>query len=112
MEEDKVILGERVLTHILHLNAKLCGIVTGLLCGVSLFLATNWLVLKAGVDVGAHLSLLNQYLPGYRVTFAGSLIGFAYGLVCGFVVGYFFSKTYNWLANWKESKVRATTERG
>ncbi len=95
MEEDKVILEERVLTHILHLNAKLCGIVTGLLCGVSLFLATNWLVLKGGVEVGKHLSLLDQYFPGFTVTFLGSFIGLAYGFAVGCVIGYFIACVYN-----------------
>ncbi len=106
MEEDKVILEERVLTHILHLNAKLCGIVTGLLFGVGLFLATNWLVLKGGVHVGAHLSLLNQYFLGYRVTFLGSVIGFAYAFVSGFAGGYFIAWIYNWIASLRDLKIR------
>lgn len=104
MEEDKATLEERVLTRVLHLDAKVCGIVTGLLCSVGLFLATNWLVLKGGVEVGAHLSLLNQYFPGYRVTFVGSLIGFAYGFVSGFFGGYCVSRIYNWIADIREGK--------
>ena len=52
MEEDKATLEERVLTRVLHLDAKVCGIVTGLLCSVGLFLATNWLVVKGGVRLG------------------------------------------------------------
>ncbi len=106
MEEDKATLEERVLTRVLHLDAKVSGIVTGLLCGVSLFLATNWLVLKAGVDVGAHLSLLNQYFPGYRVTFLGSVIGFAYAFVSGFAGGYFIAWIYNWIASLRDLKIR------
>jgi hypothetical protein len=106
MEEDKTILKERVLTQVLHLDAKLCGIVTGLLCGVGLFLATNLLVLKGGVQVGKHLSLLNQYFPGYRVTFAGSLIGFAYASVTGFGGGYFVARMYNWIASVRERKAQ------
>ncbi len=106
MEEDKMILEERVLTSVLRLDAKVCGIVTGLLCGVGLFLATNWLVLKGGVDVGEHLSLVNQYFPGYRVTFAGSLIGFAYAFVSGFVGGYSVARIYNWIASLREHKAQ------
>ena len=95
MEDDKAFLEERVLTHILHLDSKLCGIVTGLLCGVGLFLATNWLVLKGGVEVGKHLSLLDQYFPGFTVTFLGSFIGLAYGFAVGYVIGFFIAWVYN-----------------
>ena len=104
MEDDKMILEERILTHVLHLDAKLCGIVTGLLFGVGLFLATNWLVLKGGVNVGMHLSLLSQYFPGYQVTFAGSFVGFAYAFVSGFVGGYFVPWMYNWIASLRGRK--------
>jgi hypothetical protein len=95
MKEDKVILEERVLTRVLLLDAKVSGIVTGFLCGVGLFLATNWLVLKGGVEVGKHLSLINQYFPGYNVTFLGSFIGLAYGFAVGYVIGYFIAWVYN-----------------
>ncbi len=106
MEEDKATLEERVLTRVLHLDAKVSGIVTGLLCGVGLFLATNWLVVKGGVNVGMHLSLLNQYFPGYRVTFGGSLIGFAYAFLSGFAGGYFVACMYNWIVSLRDHKVR------
>lgn len=95
MEEDKAILEERVLAHVLQLDAKLSGVVTGLLCGWGLFLATNWLVLKGGIEVGKHLSLLNQFLPGYRVTFLGSFVGLAYGFLVGYAIGYFIAWVYN-----------------
>ncbi len=95
MEEDKTLLEERVLTRVLHLDAKLFGIVTGLLCGWGLFLATNWLVLKGGVGVGKHLSLLSQYFLGYSVSFLGSFIGLAYGFAIGYLVGYFIASLYN-----------------
>ncbi len=94
MEEDKAILEERVLTHVLQLDARLSGIVSGLLCGWGLFLATNWLVLKGGIEVGKHLSLLNQYLPGYRVSFLGSFIGLAYGFFIGGSIGFFIAWLY------------------
>jgi len=106
MEEDKVDLEERVLTRVLLLNAKVSGIVTGLFCGVGLFLATNWLVLKGGAQVGMHLSLLSHYFPGYRVTFAGSLIGFAYAFVCGFAGGYSVARIYSWIASLRQRKAQ------
>ena len=39
--------------------------------------------------------LLSQYLPGYRVTFAGALIGMAWGFWVGFVIGWCFALARN-----------------
>jgi hypothetical protein len=71
------------------------GIAFGLLLGVSLFAATNFLVLKGGEAVGPHLGLLAIYFPGYRVTFAGSLIGFVYAFVLGYGFGRIIASMYN-----------------
>ena len=55
--------------------------------GLGVFLATNVLVLRGGPDVGAHLGRLSQVLPGYDVSFTGSLIGFVYAFVIGYAIG-------------------------
>jgi hypothetical protein len=94
---------EVVLTAILHLNARIHGLVTGLVAGLGLFIATNWLVIKGGDVVGPHLALLGQFLIGYRVTFLGSLIGFAYAFAGGFLVGYLVARVYNALASRRTS---------
>jgi hypothetical protein len=83
---------------VILLNAKLLGIVLGFLSGVGLFLATNFLVLKGGPHVGAHLGLLANFFPGYRVTFLGSIIGFFYAFVVGFLVGTILGAVYNKIA--------------
>jgi hypothetical protein len=70
-----------------RLNGRACGVAGALVLGLGLFVATNILVLEGGEDVGAHLGLLRYYFPGYRVTFAGSLIGFVYAFVIGYVLG-------------------------
>lgn len=80
-------------------NGTLVGLIFGLICGISLFLATNILVLKGGQQVGPHLMLLAQFFPGYRVTFMGSLVGFAYAAVVGFVMGWVLGAVYNKLAS-------------
>lgn len=87
-----------ILSRLLILNAKVYGIVLGLVAGLGIFIATNWLVLKGGRTIGPHLALLNQFFIGYRVTFIGSLIGFAYAFVCGFIVGYSIAWIYNYVA--------------
>ena len=93
-----------VLTRLLRLNSHLSGLVTGLTAGMGVFIATNWLVIKGGPVVGPHLALLGQFFIGYRVTFVGSLIGFAYGFGCGFIAGSLFATIYNWFAQMREEK--------
>jgi formate hydrogenlyase subunit 3/multisubunit Na+/H+ antiporter MnhD subunit len=104
MAEHKEVLEEVILTRLLHLNAKVQGIATGLLAGLAIFIATNWLLLKGGDPVGPHLALLSHFFIGYQVSFVGSLIGFVYGFVWGFVVGYCVARMYNWIAGLKERR--------
>jgi hypothetical protein len=96
--------GTVVLTRLLRVNAMVSGIVTGIVAGLAIFIATNWLVLKGGEVVGPHLALLGQFFIGYRVTFVGSLIGFVYAFVCGFLGGYFIARMYNWIAALREGR--------
>jgi hypothetical protein len=86
---------ERLFSGVLWLNTKILGLSLGLLCGLVIFIATNWLVIKGGKVVGPHLQLLSQYFIGYRVSFFGSLIGFAYG----FAVGTFSGSLIGWIYN-------------
>ena len=87
---------QKLFTGTLWLNTKAFGLVFGLLCGLVMFIATNWLVIKGGDAVGPHLSLLSQYFIGYTVSFPGSLLGFAYGFavgtLCGSLVGWIYNK--------------------
>ena len=57
----------------------------GMLAGVLILLASVLLVInhRPGEPLGPHLGLLTQYLPGYRVSIGGGLIGFLYFLVLG-----------------------------
>ena len=92
---------ERVLSGILRLNAKVLGFALGLILGLAVFIATNWLVIKGGDPVGPHLQLLSQYFIGYRVSFLGSLIGFAYGFALGTISGAFMGWLYNRIARFR-----------
>ena len=89
---------DRLVSGILLLNAKALGLVLGLVFGLVIFIATNWLVIKGGKTVGPHLILLSQYFIGYRVTFWGSLIGFGYGFVLGTLSGSMLGWIYNKIA--------------
>lgn len=93
---------EKLFKGALLFHAKSLGLVLGLLFGLSIFIATNWLLLKGGhIDpdgnyvVGPHLELLSQYFVGYKVSFFGSIIGFMYGFAIGSLSGALIGWIYN-----------------
>ena len=86
---------QRLLSGVLWLNARVLGLALGLVFGLGLFIATNWLVIKGGYPMGPHLELLSQYFFGYRVTFLGSFIGFGYGFALGTLTGSLIGWIYN-----------------
>ena len=71
-----------------RLDRTALGISIGALCGLAVFVMTNFLILKGGEHIGQNLQLLSQYFIGYKVTFIGSLIGLVYGFVFGFILGW------------------------
>lgn len=91
-----------VQTRVMRVNATVLGVVTGLLCGSALMMATLLLVLKGGRVVGPHLALLGQVFIGYHVTAAGSLVGFAYAGALGFLVAYYGAKLHNLIVTVRE----------
>ena len=95
MDKNNPINEERLFSRVLLLNAKVLGLSLGLLFGLAVFIATNWLVLKGGQVIGPHLQLLSQYFIGYRVSFFGSFIGFAYGFAVGTLSGSLIAWIYN-----------------
>lgn len=88
-----------VLSELARINQIIAGMVTGLVLGTGIFLATVFLLVKGGDTVGPHLGLLAQFFIGYDVTPLGSIIGFVYGMVSGFIIGYATAWIYNRLVN-------------
>ena len=84
---------------IARLRASVMAIVFGLTGGVTLFLATAWLLILGGDTVGHHLSLLGNYFPGYSVTWPGSAVGFLYGALSGAACGWTVAWIYNLVAD-------------
>jgi hypothetical protein len=105
MDEDRDPL-QQLRARVRRLNALASGLVAGLLAGVGLFVATNWLLIKGGHPLGTHLALLAQFFPGYRVTFVGSLIGFAWAFVAGFATFSGGAWLYNWIAERRQARRR------
>jgi hypothetical protein len=71
-------------------DIRALAIATGLVFGGVLWFATAVLLVKGaapGAPPGPHLAQLASLFPGYTVTWPGSLLGFAYGFVVGFLLG-------------------------
>jgi hypothetical protein len=87
---------ERLIHAVVVLNAKILGLILGIVCGLIIFIATIWLVVKGGTVVGPHLQLLGQFFIGYKVSFWGSIIGFfwgfAIGSLCGTAIGWIYNR--------------------
>jgi protoporphyrinogen oxidase len=88
------------------------GLALGIVGGFGLFLATLFLVVKGGAHVGPHLALLGQYFPGYHVTPIGSVLGFAYGFLASFCVGWSFAVIRNATFFVYEFAIRRRAESG
>ncbi len=86
---------------IARLRAGVMAAVFGLTAGTGLWLATVWLVIRGGLEVGKHLGLLRHYFPGYSVTWGGAFVGFFYGAVVGAAAGFLLAWVYNRLADWR-----------
>jgi len=97
VDQTEQVLGRAVV----RLNANILAIVFGIIAGLGIFIATNFLILKGGDVVGPHLALLGNFFPFYRVTFLGSIIGFAYGLLTGYVAGFIIATVYNQVIKFK-----------
>ena len=85
----------KLLREIIKLSCNVLGITLGILCGGLIFVATIVLVIKGGPNVGAHLQLLSQFFPGYRVSLLGSFVGLGYGFAVGYFSGWIIATVYN-----------------
>lgn len=84
---------------IARLRTSVMAVVFGFSGGTLLALATAWLLIQGGDPIGPHLGLLNNYFPGYTVTWPGVVIGFFYGFLTGGVLGWAIAWLYNRIAD-------------
>lgn len=81
-----------------RLDVVALAIATGAVCAIGLWAATAVLLLKGappGVGVGNHLALLANFLPGYGVSWSGSVLGLCYGFLIGLVLGAAVAAVWN-----------------
>ncbi len=98
-------------SRLIRFHAVATGLAAGTICGLGLFTATIWLVVKGGDDPGAHLRLLGQFFIGYDVTYLGSVIGAAYGFATGFLMAYAVARSYNFFVHLKVARDSKRTVR-
>ena len=79
---------EEISRAVAKIQGGVLALVCGLMGGLGLFIATVWLLLEGGPQVGSHLQLLSHYFIGYSVTWAGSFVGFFYGALTGGLLGW------------------------
>lgn len=77
----------------LPLHKRAFGTATGLAAALVIFFGTVIALLRA--DHTLPLWLLQQYFAGYDVTWAGAVIGAAWGFFVGFVMGWFLAFARN-----------------
>ena len=78
-----------------RIHAGVLALVCAFLGGAGLFVMTVWLLIRAGPNVGAHLTCLDHYFYGYSVTWPGSLVGLFYGAFVGGIIGWIIGTVYN-----------------
>jgi len=79
------------------------ALVCGLVGGTGLLLITVWHLLRGQARPALNLALLDNYFPGYSVSWPGALLGFVYGAVTGAVIGWLVSRLYNLVATRRSS---------
>lgn len=101
---DELLLITRTIARV---RVAIVAIVAGMVGGFGLFAATVWLLIKGGPDVGQNLSLLGVYYPGFTVSWAGSIVGFAYGALTGALLGFSVAWLYNLLSRLRLHRTRS-----
>jgi protoporphyrinogen oxidase len=86
------------------------GVAVGAVAGTALFLATALLLLRGGESTGANLSLLGNYLLGFRISWGGAFLGLAEAALGGFALGYGMARAINGLVGSYESRLRRRLE--
>lgn len=79
----------------MKIDIKAFALACGILWGGGVLLGSWWIILLDGPQGSAPL--LGSIYRGYTLTPLGSLIGFAWALVDGFIAGAIFAWLYNTL---------------
>ena len=78
--------------------------------GVGLFLAAAVLLLRGGDPIGPRLALLGNFLPGFRVTWSGAVVGTLEAAAGGFCFGWALAKIVNGMVGWEQRMLQRRIE--
>jgi len=95
---------ELIRTAVIRIRTRVLAAALAISTGVGVWVITVWLLIRGGDDVGEHLSLLSNYMPGFSVTWTGAFIGLFWGAVYGAVVGFVFARLYNWIVDIRSAR--------
>lgn len=76
------------------------GTALGVVLGSVVWFSTTVLLLRGGQLVGLHLRGLGHYLPGYDVSWGGSVIGAVEAALLGFLLGAVLAWIWNTYHRW------------
>ena len=94
MNADKAVL----MAGFARMDAVAMAVALGTVCAVGLFLLTATLLIKGappGKHIGTHLGLLGIYLPGYSISWGGSIVGAIYAWMVGALIGFVWAVMWN-----------------
>ena len=77
----------------MKLNSKAFALTSGIIMGLSTFIATIWLKIIA--SGGETIILLKNFFIGYTFSIIGAFIGLFWGFIYGLIIGFIFAYIYN-----------------
>ena len=80
------------------ISGNALGVGLGALMALQLLLTTNWLVVRGTAPYSHNAALLGHYLPGYTVSFWGSIVGALELFAVAFAVSHVLAGIYNFVA--------------
>ncbi len=112
-EEERLreILEDAFARAFLKIDPLALGLANGVILGISLFIFTLIVYSSQLYSVMRFLGLLDQYFPGYTISYAGSLIGFLYAGLVGFLFGWGVANLRNISVRIYASMIRRRAER-
>lgn len=78
-----------------RMRSRIMALVCATLAGAALFAVTAIHVPRARRSSTLDVGLLENYLPGYSVSWTGALLALVYGAILGAVLGGVFGWIYN-----------------
>ena len=82
----------------------------GTVAGLTVAIATLWLVIQGGEQAGQKLQRLGEFFQGYTVTVWGALVGFAYSFSSAFLWGWLFAYLRNFALGFVIYRARREAE--